>query len=56
MNDTIAFETARLQLTRVSRRAELLGRLGQLPQPRPLFPFRRRVISLPAAIEVRHAR
>ncbi len=56
MNHNIAFETARLQLSQISRRAELLGRLGDLPQPRPLLPFRRRVISLPAAIEVRHGR
>jgi hypothetical protein len=56
MNHQIAFETARLQLSQVSRRAELISRLGDLPRPRPLLPFRRRVISLPAAIEVRRAR
>jgi hypothetical protein len=56
MNHNIAIETARLQLVQVSRRAELLGSLGQIPQPRPLLPFRRRVVSLPAAVEIRHAR
>ena len=54
MNHNIAIETARLQLVHVSRRAELFGRLGQIPQPRPLLPFRRRVVSLPSVIEVRH--
>ncbi|MBE0610893.1 MAG: hypothetical protein IH609_16045 [Dehalococcoidia bacterium] len=54
MNHNIAIETARLQLVHVSRRAELLGSLGEIPQPRPLLPFRRRVVSLPSAIEVRH--
>ncbi|MCZ7577683.1 MAG: hypothetical protein M5U18_11815 [Dehalococcoidia bacterium] len=54
MNHNIAIETARLQLVHVSRRAELLGSLGEIPQPRLLLPFRRRVVSLPSAVEVRH--
>jgi hypothetical protein len=31
-----------------------MGSLGELPKAQPLFPFRRRVISLPAAIELHH--
>jgi hypothetical protein len=54
MNHNIAIETARLQLAEVNRRADLLGSLGKIPRPRPLRPFRRRVVLLPAAIEVRH--
>lgn len=55
MNHVLALETARYEMARVNRRADLLGSLGSIPQPRPLLPFRRRVISLPAAIVVRHA-
>lgn len=55
MNHVLALETARYEMARVSRRADLLGSLGSIPQPRPLLPFRRRVVSLPDTFVVRHA-
>ncbi len=55
MNHHIAFETARIRLEQVDRRATFMGSLGQVPNPRPLLPFRRRVISLPGTIELKKA-
>lgn len=54
------FETAaaiaRFELAAISRRADLLGTLGSLPAAPAALPlFRRRVITLPASVEVRHA-
>jgi len=51
--DTAAL-AARFMLQEISRRASLMGSLGQLPAPRPLRPFRRRVIALPGVVEVQH--
>ena len=53
MNDHIAFEAARIRVEQVSRRATLMGSLGQVPSPRPFFPFRRRVIALPGVVELK---
>ena len=53
MNDHIAFETARIRVEQVTRRATFMGSLGQVPTPRPLIPFRRRVIALPGVIELK---
>ena len=53
MNDHIAFESARIRVEQVTRRATLMGTLGQVPSPRPPLPFRRRVIALPGVIELK---
>ncbi len=55
MNHHIAFESARIRVEQVNRRATFMGSLGQLPNPRPLLPFRRRVISLPGVVELKKA-
>jgi hypothetical protein len=54
MTHESALEASRLRIELASRRANLMGSLGELPKAQPLFPFRRRVISLPAAIELHH--
>lgn len=54
MNEHIAFEAARMRVEQVSRRATLMGSLGQVPNPRPLLPFqRRRVVALPGVVELK---
>ena len=53
MNEHIAFEAARIRVEQVSRRATLMGSLGQVPSPRPLLPFRRRVVALPGVVELK---
>jgi len=54
MTHATAFELSRLRLEEATRRAGLAATLGEVPQPRALFPFRRRVISaLPGVVEVR---
>lgn len=53
MNEHIAYEAARIRVEQVSRRATLMGSLGQVPSPRPLLPFRRRVVALPGVVELK---
>ncbi len=55
MNYQTADLAARFQMEAINRRATLLGSLGALPAAPALLPaFRRRVVALPAAIDVRH--
>ena len=51
----LALELSRIRIQHMNDRATLVSRLGELPAARPLFSFRRRVISLPVAVEVRPA-
>lgn len=56
MNYETAALTAHFEFEAINRRATLMGSLGKLPSAPSLMPlFRRRVVSLPAAIEIRHA-
>jgi hypothetical protein len=53
MTEHIAFELSRQRLEETATRASLVSRLGELPKPQAIFPFRRQVISLPGIVEVR---
>ena len=55
MNYETAAIAARFECEAINRRASLMGSLGTLPSAPSLLPlFRRRVIAIPAAIEIRH--
>lgn len=49
----LAVELTRLRIQQTNERATLVSRLGALPVAQPLFSFRRRVIPLPCAVELR---
>jgi hypothetical protein len=44
----------RLRTERANRRASLLSSLGPLPKRKPLRLFSRRVVALPAPVDIRH--
>ena len=51
----LTLELSRIRIQHINDRATLMSRLGELPAAQPLFTFRRRVVSLPEAVEVRPA-